>query len=522
MEPRLDQLLDKLRENGDCWVEAYQGRQRFRRRYAELLADVRLAIAGLRRVGVERGARVGLLAENCYEWIVYDLALIELGANVVALSEEITADGLEATRDRYGLNLLLVDASTPSASPWIGRIDGLGPLECELARDVPRPEEGGEEFSWVFSSGSTGRVKCMSASRRGTERFISRLPSITDPRRDDITLLFLPFSHYQQRVAVYGSILLGTNVGVASPKLLFTALQEVRPTLLLAPPLFYEVIRRRLEDAPGLKGKAARAMIRALERMPEGPARATLQRVCSKPIRDALGGRVRHLLTGMAPIQRSTLRLFQTLGLPLFEGYGLTEYGLIACNTPGANRIGSVGRPVAPQELRLAEDGEVQVRVEGAIASSYLFHPPEETAKTFLDSGWIATGDIGRLDEDGYLHLIGRKKVMILTPGGDKLHPEVLERVLDECDGVRRSVVCSTDEAQLVAIASVARDDATTRAAFEARVRELNAARPVQLQIGRVVYTEEEFTLDNKLLTRSLKIDRAAIRERFTGAEARG
>ncbi|MCA9718388.1 MAG: AMP-binding protein [Myxococcales bacterium] len=519
---RFDQLLDKLQEHGDRWIDAYQGRQRFRRTYAELRVDVDEASAALERAGVTRGMRVGLLGDNSYEWVVYDLALIGLGVNVVALSDfdEVVTESLEAARDRYGLNLLLVDERAPAVAPWVGRLVGLGPLECEAARDVPRPEPGGDEFSWVFSSGSTGRLKCMSVNRAGAEHFVRALPRYGGGAHpDDVGLLFLPLSHYQQRLAIYAAIWHGTNIALATPKLLFTALREVKPTLFLAPPLFYEMVHRRVEETPGVKGEAARALVRALERLPAGRARRALQRVCTKPIRDALGGRVRHMLTGMAPIQPETLRLFETLGLPLYEGYAMTEVGMITCNVPGANRLGSVGRPVDRDGVRLAEDGEVLVRRDNALASGYLFHDPDEARATFLDAGWIATGDIGRFDEDGYLYLVGRKKVMILTPGGDKLHPEVLERRLNECAGVRRSVVCSVDAAQLVAIVSVVKDTEATRAAVERCVRELNEARAVQLQIGHVRYTEEEFSLENNLLTRSLKLDRAAIQARFASPE---
>ena len=144
---------------------------------------------------------------------------------------------------------------------------------------------------------------------------------------------------------------------------------------------------------------------------------------------------MRFMVTGMAPIKRATLELFQLMQLPLFETYGMTEFGGIALNIPGANKVGSVGRPLPGVRVELAPDGEVIAVREHRIASGYCECAAGEEEQTFIGPDRVATGDVGRFDADGYLYLVGRKREMIITAGGTKIHPEIPEAEIDACPG---------------------------------------------------------------------------------------
>src|ERR1051326_4759824 len=160
-----------------------------------------------------------------------------------------------------------------------------------------------------------------------------------------------------------------------------------------------------------------------------------------KEVFETLGSKMRFMVTGMAGTKRSTLELFQLMHLPLYETYGMTEFGGIALNIPGASKLGSVGRLLPGVEAELASDGEVIAIRQYRIASTYFECADGEAEGIFIAPDRVATGDIGRFDDDGFLYLIGRKKEMIVTSGGVKIHPEIPEADIDACPEVARSVV---------------------------------------------------------------------------------
>ncbi|HEX8089319.1 MAG TPA: beta-ketoacyl synthase N-terminal-like domain-containing protein, partial [Blastocatellia bacterium] len=304
------------------------------------------------------------------------------------------------------------------------------------------------------------------------------------------------------------------------PSQLFSAFKEMRPTLCLAPPLLYETIHSRFDSAIRDLSLPRRLVFRTLsslaEYVPVGAIRDRLLSVCYGKVHETLGGRVRILWTGMAPIKRSTLEFFARARVPLFEAYGLTECGAITSNSPGNNKIGSVGKPVTEGGVFLAEDGEIIVRQEHVQTIGYLECDADDQRSTYLDSHTLATGDIGRFDEEGYLYLIGRKKEIIITGQGYKVHPEGLESRINHCPQVARSVVFGTGLPYLVALVSV--DGEATEAVGE-KVRrwleQVNAELPPASRIVRFFITAEQFTRDNGFMTRSLKLDRRAIYSHF-------
>jgi long-subunit acyl-CoA synthetase (AMP-forming) len=492
--------------------------------YAELARDVAQAAERLRACGVERGVRIGLRATNGYEWIVYDLALLALGCVNVAFPEAFLRAAADELIEKYDLALLLLSERDRVERPISEFALFLEDKRIAPIRRPKRPPEPDPAAipTWIFSSGTSGRLKCIEVRGDGVEHLIESFVAVIPFVPDDRVLVFLPLSNLQQRLMAFGALWYGRTIVLAEPASLFRALQGGHPTIVIAPPLFYETVENKYRalSAPvrAALGVANRAL--AAPVFPRSVRERALRGV-HRRLYDSLGGRVRVLITGMAHTRRSTLEFFRAVGLPLFEAYGVTECGLVAVNSAAHNRLGSVGRPLDDGSVRIAADGEILVTREKLLSRGYLFEDAAESAGTFIAGDTVATGDVGHFDRDGYLYISGRKKEIIVTSGGYKVHPELLEAQIDQSPSVARSVVFGEEGMRSLCAVVSLRSDARPDA--EAGVREwvgrVNAANPEPSHIGKVVLTREQFTADNGLLTRNLKIDRRAVLRQFVRAQ---
>jgi amino acid adenylation domain-containing protein len=497
--------------------------------FGELHRGVAEAVRALQARGVSAGMRIGILAENCPEWIVHDLALITLGCTSVAFPRELAEEHWHELCDRFDLSLMLVSTEeTLPLSALSGRvhvIDGATPSNAPAL--PPRRQHEAADFTpaLAFSSGSTGKSKCMSINPAGIGFDIERFYGLYGITAADRLLVFLPFSHYQQRQCVYAAIWLGMDIALVRPQQLFAGLQRLAPTLCLAPPLLYETIyaqfHSRVDRLPAPARLAFRGLCATIRRLPEGRARRLVQRLAYGGVRKALGGSMRAMSTGMAPIKRDVLEFFLDVGVPVYEAYGTGETGLIAANAPGMNRPGSVGKLIAEGIAVLAEDGEIIVRDKELASRGYLDVDDGAARERFLSMDEVATGDIGRFDDDGFLYLIGRKKEIIITSSGLKIHPELVEARLTHHNLVERAAVFGSDMPFLVAVIVPRVPGPAAEAAIREHVQAVNKHLSTGTQVGRVIFSSESFTLENRLLTRTLKLNRPAIARRFA-AEIQG
>jgi long-chain acyl-CoA synthetase len=515
-------IVERLDSHKSPGVLYFEKGRLVRRDFPSLRKDVEQAVERLKKCGVKAGMRVGIRASNCYPWVVYDLALLELRAVSVAFTEDFFPTPADELQERYKLGLLLgFSKDKPlleSTRGFVALMDQEG-TEGLKAIDTYEPEAD-PDFecpSLIFSSGTSGRVKGLRVSRKGAESTINAFTSRIEPRPDDSLLMFLPISNYQQRMMCYAAFWFGFDLILTDPQRLFRALKELHPTLFVAPPLLYETIEGKLYNLPKWKKLAAEYGGRLIEKIPDAELRKKAAQKLYGEIYEALGGRMRFMLTGMAPIKRSTLQLFARMQLPLFETYGLTECGPVALNYPGQNKPGSVGKPVEPGSVELGEDGEIFVKKKYPQSLSYFECPPEEQLATFMADGRVATGDVGRFDEDGFLYLVGRKKEIIITPGGVKVHPEVLESDIDASTDVAKSVVFGgTGMQTLVAVVSVrGKLEGEVKERVERHVEAVNTKHPSAIRVGKVVFTDTQFTRENGLLRPNLKLDRKKIQDYF-------
>jgi long-subunit acyl-CoA synthetase (AMP-forming) len=501
---KLADLVARLRDSSRTLTLADEAGVETVRTFHELHGDVLATVERLRALGVGPGCRVGLCAPSHYAFMVWDLACIALGCVSVTLPNERPAPeaDLADAIERYRLTLLAIEPAWRPAGA--ADIERLVDIEPDFAAPVTRPalapvaaDDRAGTHSLVFSSGTTGKTKGLVISAAGTEHLLDLYHDAFGVAPGERFLTFLPFANYQQRMIYYFCLWHGVDfVSVTFPQL-FAGLKKHRPTFVIAPPILYESLH-------------------TLTRASVGPQRADDAAALRAKLHELTGGTIRYLITGMAPIRRATLDFFWANGLSLYEAFGITEAGMVAWNKPGAVRVGTVGRPAEAGSVTLSDEGEVIVTRDALLAFGYFESSAEDARDTFRGPHAVATGDIAAFDADGYLTVIGRKKDAIITKNGEKFHPEPIESALHRDPRVGTAVVFASARAGLAAVISTRHHaDPAALAALRAHVDAVNTSLPAQQQVRQLVFTDRDFTVENGLRTRNLKLNRRAIAAAF-------
>jgi long-chain acyl-CoA synthetase len=551
----------------------------------ELLGRVAGLARALRALGVEPGDRVGLFSPNRPEWHITDLAVLGLGAATVPLyfneapdriayilndsgARIVIAVGaaqverLMECRDRLEKIEQVIVAGAPAAPRDLLRLEVL--IGTPTAEDVAEYRRRAGKVSpddlatIIYTSGTTGQPKgVMLIHSNLSSNVVSAIPG-ADYRPDDVGLSFLPLAHVYERMVDYTYLFHGITVAyVERMEDVAAALAEVRPTIVAAVPRFFEKIyagileeghrqsglRRRIFDwSLAVAGRAMpwRAYDKPAAlglRLSWRLADALVYRI----IRARLGGRIRRLSSGGAPLAKELAEFFWAVGVPVYAGYGLTETSpVISTETETARKVGTVGRPIPEVEVRIAGDGEILVR--GPCVMRGYYHLPEDTREAFTDDGWLRTGDIGHLDEDGFLVVTDRKKDLLKTAGGKFVAPQPIENRLKSSPFIMNAVVVG-DRRKFVAalvVPNFANVEARARAEGLALsspaemvahpwVRELIAREVERLtedfaqweKIKRFVLLDHDFTFENGELTYTLKVKRRIVEERYREEIAR-
>ncbi|MGW4910901.1 AMP-binding protein [Streptomyces sp. NPDC004270] len=458
--------------------------------HAELYELAATRADQLRAAGVLPGHVVGIRAHNSLDWAAWDLAVLLSGAVLEAFPDDTALDDVEEFTARHGLALLITDDDAAGSRPYV-----IGPSDAPDEKAVPataRHEEAEDLHSLVYSSGTSGRLKGLRISRKGTEYVIARFVDAFSVTAEDRHLIFLPLSNYQQRLSLYCCLWTGADLILTPFQRVFAAIAAERPTFLIGPPVFYDT-------ALGLYRRSG------------GGA----------SLGDFLGGRIRFLITGMAPIRRETLEAFRDGGVRLLEAYGMTESGMIAWNTEDAHRIGSVGRLIDPDAVTLLSDGELIIRRPAPLSTGYFDTGGEAADQTFRSDGSIVTGDYGRLDEDGFLTLLGRKKDVIALGSGRKVHPAEIEAFFAGVEGIAELLVVPTAQSQrLGAIVTPSPDGPETQEAVRRRIHEVNQTLEPYQRVMSVVFSAQPLRSDPRFMTGNMKVSRQRAADFFTEALA--
>jgi long-subunit acyl-CoA synthetase (AMP-forming) len=464
--------------------------------------------------GVRPGMRVGIYAPNSLAWLVHDLALIDIGAVSVPFTEDFAGQINEETLARYDVALLLIAKSHAKLfaqkPAHVAFIDAENGEVRAMDRMPPLQADSADHHSMVFSSGSAGGLKGLLISRKGVEMTGPPIFEAIGGRPGDRLQMFLPMSNFQQRNMCYAALWYDFDIIITDYTQLFAAMAALKPTILIGPPVLFQMMHGEFERLPAWQRKVKLALAGATAWMPGiGPAMA---RALFRNFHDQLGGRMRILVTGMAPIRREMGRFFELMQLPLCETYGMVEAGSITWRPAGSREYGSVGKVLPGIRLSFQDDGEIVVHRDHHLTLRYFQCAEGENERTFIGGDAVATGDIGRLDSDGNLYLQGRKKAQIITPGGYKVHPEVIENELNRCPDVAQSVVFLKPGAtQLTCI--VALQQPEPEGARE-RARKYAAGLKSTKKIAQfidVIFADAPFTKENGMLRPNMKLDRNAI-----------
>jgi long-chain acyl-CoA synthetase len=504
---------------------------------------------GLLARGVRHGDRVGILSRTRLEWILLDWAAMSVGAVVVGLYPTSSAKECEyilghceavlafTEDDEQTRKLVSVRGALPSLRE-IMPFDWLEKLESEgrLARHLrPDPVEEDDLGTLIYTSGTTGPPKgCMLTHRNLVTAAIRVVEGMNRP--GDVVLLFLPLAHSYGRLAHQAATHRAATLGlVADVARVPEALAEVRPTVLPAVPRVYEKVHANtlgeIERAGGLHkriglwalGVGARASRARRAGSSVGGVLALQQRLADRlvfaKVRERLGGRLRVGVSGAAPLSPDVMEFFHALGVPVVEGYGLTETASSATvNAPTDFRIGTVGRPVEGAEIRLADDGEILIRSDSVFAGYY--KEPEATAAALTDDGWLRSGDVGEIDGEGFLRITDRKKDLIITAGGKNIAPQNLENALKTSRFVSQALVVGDRRPYLTALvtldhAEVASSGRDPQELVQELVDDVNRDRTRVEQIKRFVVLPRDFSQEEGEVTPTLKLRRRVIHEHF-------
>jgi len=548
--------------------------------HGEVVGRVVALAAALEGAGVGRGDRVAILSENRPEWAISDYAVLGLGAIDVPLYPTLPAAQIEYILADAGAKVVLVSTAEQLAKvleirdrlPALERVvvfdgpagfPGVRTLAEELAAGSRRVDAGATDYraraaevrpddvaTLIYTSGTTGEPKGVMLTHRNLASNVAAVHAhrIAELEVGDVALSFLPLSHVFERLVDYYYWDSGLTIAYAeSIEKVAESLVEVRPHVVASVPRLFDKIHAKVMAATGLKRRLvlwAKEVgeevleVRMAGRSP-GAALALRHRVAERlvfsKLRARTGGRVRAFISGGAPLSPDVARFFIAAGLPLYEGYGLTETSpVIAANTQSAWRIGTVGRPIPGVEVRLDAHGEILTR--GPHVMKGYWNRPEATAEVLDADGWLHTGDIGVIDDDGFVRITDRAKNLIVTAGGKNIAPQPIENAVAMSPYVAQVVMLGDRRPYPILLVFPEFENLArwaTEQGIDAADRELLVADPRVRELferetlGRltdlarfevpkkILVLPDEPTVESGLLTPTMKMRRRRIEERY-------
>jgi len=558
-------------KSGDEWVD---------RTYAALGEAAREVALGLIDLGIQHADRVAICAHTRPEWTDACFGIVTAGGALVTVYQTNSAEECQYVLAHSDARAVFVEDAEQLAKvrqvredcPDLGHVIVLSPEGADLADDAISLDalrergRGRDEAEWraryeavtsddvclfIYTSGTTGPPKgCLLT--HGNYRSITDAAVKNSVLKDgDSAYLFLPLAHAFAILIQFVVFDLGTTLAYWSrdPKQIIPDLAQVKPTYFPSVPRIFEKIysmataaapdRAQLEQAVelGVKVRMARAGGQDVPAELEA-AFDKAEEALYKNVRAIFGGRIRECVTGAAPIAPEILRFFYACGVPVMEGYGMTETATSATVNRAIEdgfRFGSVGRPLDGVEVRIADDGEILIKGPNIFRGYY---KNEDATAEALEDGWLHTGDLGSLDEDGFLYITGRKKDIIITAGGKNITPANLENGLKQSRWVSQAVVVGDRRPYLIALLTLDAEEASNlaqavgtestdpaalaedekvRAELQKVVDEVNShVGPVE-QIKRFAILPADLSIEGGELTPSLKVKRSVVHEKYAG-----
>ncbi|AKV55205.1 long-chain-fatty-acid-CoA ligase [Bifidobacterium actinocoloniiforme DSM 22766] len=542
---------------------------------SEVLNDIRTAAKGLIHSGLKKGDTVAFMCQTSYEWDIVDAAVLSIGGVIATIYDTDSAEQIRLIVDNSDARLLIVQtkAMREKADGAIEECPSLERIACletgalqelQAYGNSVSDEELDERIrsvkktdlcSIVYTSGSTAAPKGVEMTHEHyctlARNLTSFIPNLTDDP-DGSILLFLPQAHTFARAISYGVISASMQVYISQGlNNLLSDLQESKPTVVIGVPRVFEKIYNAATQKAGHGPKgvvfaqaacAARDYMSDVAKRGKPTRKDALRRAAFDPLvysslREVLGGRAKWIVSGGAPLDHSLLSFFRGAKIPVYEGYGLTETTAPCAFSPLGTpyRQGSVGIPFPGFSIRIAQDGEIQVK--GTCVFHRYHKNPQATAGVFTADGWYGTGDLGRLSNDGFLYITGRKKDLIITAGGKNVSPRPIEEIIERSPIVSQALILGDKRPFISALVTLdeealrswlsseglgsdmsmeeAASNAAVRAEVEEYVDKANEGVSRAESVRKFIILPEEFSQENGLMTPSMKVIRPKVLERY-------
>ncbi len=549
---------------------------------ADMLRRAKDIALGLRSRGVRKGDRVAIVAESCVEWVLADQGCLYTGAITVPVYPTLTPPQVQYILEDCAPKVLFIETQKKfdeicDAAQSCRSISDIVLLHPKSAREstvltLAELEQRGRELATnqpqiqdelaqarpddlatiIYTSGTTGEPKGVMLSHANMVSNLIDSSNHLDFGAKDSALSVLPLSHSFERQAMNMYLHHGMSVYFGELETLGEYLREVKPTVFVGVPRIYEKILARVQDRAMAKGKLSAALVHWAIEVGKDWAQHTSDRksiplplslkhnladlILFEQLRNAMGGRIRILVSGGAALSNEVSLAFLGAGLPIVQGYGLTETSpVITAGQLHDIRVGTSGKPIRNVEVRIAADGEIETR--GPHVMQGYWHKPDETRAVISDDGWFKTGDIGSLDAEGFLTITDRKKELLKTSGGKYIAPQPIEQMIKGSRFVNQVVVIGNDRKfasalivpdweQLEAYAKYKGiDGLNSRADFVHSPRIIDlferqiAARTQTLaqfeKIKKIALLGHEFTVESGEMTPTLKVKRRVIDEKY-------
>jgi long-chain acyl-CoA synthetase len=437
---------------------------------------------GLMTIGIKPGERVAIDLPNSPEWIISDLAITSIGAVTVPIYTTFGRDEkIFILKDSQASAIILRAEDKAGFKDELSKLQnvrhiistGISPAEegeeindfslhgvqlmGKVTKDTGKLKERvnaispNDPFSIIYSSGTTGTPKGVLLSHANILSNINASHEVLDIRADDLYLSYLPLSHGFERM-VHLLLILNT-VPIAYSKGLTTVSSDLaffKPTFMIGVPFFFEKIKRKIMARAAASGTIKRTLFRAAFAAKQGKEGGMGDKLVFSKIKEKIGPRLRYFVSGGAPLSTETSEFFARIGIPIIEGYGLTETSpVISVNTLENNKPGTVGRALPGTEVRLGDDNEILVKGPGVMLGYH--NKTKATAETIKD-GWLYTGDIGSIDKDGFITITDRKKDIIITSAGKNIAPQKIETILKADEYIKEALVFGNARTHIVAL----------------------------------------------------------------------
>jgi long-chain acyl-CoA synthetase len=549
-------------KDGERWVD---------RSFVEVREIVRPLALGLAELGVAKGDRVSILGNTRPEWTYFDFAALSIGATVVPIYQTNSPEECRYVLENSDAKVVVVEDDEQMEKirairdqlPLLEHVVRMtGSSEDALSIDELAVKGSGGEERWqslysavtpadictfIYTSGTTGPPKGCVISHGNYRAMLDMVNETSVIEGEDLTYLYLPLAHSFALLIQLGSFDLGATIAYweRDPLKIMPNLAELKPTYFPSVPRIFEKIytaaNSGMEKEGGLKkaifhwALKVGAKMRETERGGRNPGFLLKRqyafaddKVLSK-IRNLFGGKLRLAVSGAAPISPEILRFFDSAGVLVLEGWGMTETSTAATiSSPDDFKIGTIGKPFPGCEVKIAEDGEILVKGPNVFQG---YHKNEEATKETIVDGWLHTGDIGEIDSDGFIKITGRKKDIIITAGGKNITPANLEADIKQHPLVSQCVVVGDRRPYLVALVTLDPEEAAAyakehdlqenpeqpaasaevKASIEAHVEEINKNYARVEQVKKIAILPHDLSQETGELTPTLKVKRAVV-----------